>query len=195
MSDEMLVSRLKAGDERALMEIYDRYWKELYEVSRSRVDDVMDAEECVQDVFTRLWVKRSDLDLRYTLRTYLSTAVKYQTYNMLDKQYRKEKNLAAYKYEESSEFNAESFLFEKELMAKIELSVNSLPQECQRVYRLSREDDKTNREIANELSISEKTVKNQITKALKVIRRSITVSLPSPIIIMFAAEFVRSLLK
>ena len=164
-----LIALLRSGDESAFNQIYKRYWKKIFLLACNALDSVEEAEECVQDIFCSIWQRRETLYLKYSLYTYLAVAVKYRVINILDKRYRKRQKIASLMSHEVSTFSASADvgLLEKELMAKLEASIARLPEKCRIVYKMSREDGKTHREIAQELTISEKTVNNHLTKAIK----------------------------
>ncbi|SEM26098.1 RNA polymerase sigma-70 factor, ECF subfamily [bacterium A37T11] len=181
-SDLELIASLKQGHEGALTEIYNRYWDKLLSVASNRLASDHEAEECVQDVFLSLWRRREELVLTHTLSTYLGAAVKYQVINRLDKRY-------ADKYLQTTELTpemehavqveaADSSLLEKELLQRLEATVAKLPAKCQMVYRLSREEGRTNKEIAQILVISEKTVEGHLTKAFHDIRNNLSLFAP-----------------
>lgn len=172
-TDRELLLLLKQDDERAMAELITRYWQRMLAVAINRLDNQQEAEECVQDVFMRFWQLRDRLELKYTLYTYLSAAVRYRIYNLLDSQHRKSLSMVPLSSEmeiSSGEFHADSELLEKELLERISLYVDQLPEKCRIVYKMSREDGKTNEQIASELKITEKTVEAHLTKAVKDIR-------------------------
>lgn len=177
LSDTELTHLLRDGNERAYAEIYKRYWDKIYVVACHRIGDQLEAEEIVQDVFLSLWKRRASLDLKYSLNTYLSVAVKYQVINRQTRQFRKMNEIAAHvsSLEESADTTNLWFL-EKELKEQLELSINKLPEKCRIVFKMSREQDKSNMEIANELGISEKTVEAHITRAISNLKNSLHIS-------------------
>lgn len=163
-----------------MTEIYNRYWDKLLAVAVNRLDDEQEAEECVQDVFVSLWKRRSQLELRYQLSTYLWMAVKYQVINRLDKRYAKRslQTTGMPDNEPAVIPSGEALVFEKELLERIEQAIGQLPEKCRIIYRMSREEGKTTREIARQLNISEKTVEGHITRALKDIRKYLNLTYP-----------------
>jgi RNA polymerase sigma-70 factor (ECF subfamily) len=171
-TDAALVDLLKRSDQEAMTEIYRRYWKKLLAVSVNRLSDEQEAEECVQDVFLSLWNRRSNLVLRHELSTYLWVAVKYQVINRLDKRYSRShlQTTELQDYHDIGVLSHEATIFEKELIARIEEAIGQLPEKCRMVYRKSREEGKTNKEIAAEMNVSEKTVEGHLTRALKDLR-------------------------
>jgi len=178
-SDLELLSLLKEGDRNAFTTLYNRYWDKLYAVAFNRLADEFEAEEAVQNIFLDLWKRKETITLTHTLSTYLSAAIKYHVFTRLA-QIRREKlrteelKIGAI---EGVETTAE-WLSEKELKKQLEQSINELPEKCKIVFLLSREQNLTNKQIAEELNISEKTVEGHITKALNNLRGSLSVTLP-----------------
>lgn len=182
LSDYELLSLLKKDDQQALAEIFGRYWAKLLAIALNRLSNLEEAEECVQDVLLKLWKLRKNLELRYTLYTYLAAATRYRVLDLLDSQYRK--TMQTEPLEDHAGYimgtvTADAELLEKELIARIEEAVGQLPEKCQVVYRLSREDGLSNKHIAAELNISEKTVEAHLTKAIKNLRDGLSTSMPA----------------
>jgi len=193
LTDNALFALLKEGDQQAFTEIFGRYWDKLLAVAVNRLDDEQEAEECVQDVFVSFWQRREELVLKHNLSTYLWTAVKYQVLNRLDKRYAKRKLKTTELRDDNviGLHSPEVYLLEKELMARIEVTVQELPEKCRMVYRLSREEGKTNPEIAAELDIAEKTVEGHLTRALRDIRTHLTSIGPAFLITQILEELHR----
>lgn len=170
-TDDALVQLLQNGDERAFTEIYQRFWKLLFSVAVNKLDSPEDARELVQDVFIQLWKRHTELHIDHSIKSYLAAAVKFRVYTHLSKQYRLRQQQAGLAAADNiSAPDVEDQLDVQDLMARIDQAATQLPERCRLVYQLSREDGLTHREIASQLDISEKTVENQITKALKVLR-------------------------
>lgn len=175
LSDPELLASLKEDKIGAFRAIYNRYWGKLYGDAYKRIKSKEAAEEIVQEVFTNFWTKRQALQPQTNIAAYLHLAV----YNSIIDQYRKklvkEKYKEVFKIEHSEADNStEDSILMKELTYTIETEVSHLPDKCRSVYELSRNEHKTNREIAAYLGISEKTVENHLTKALRRLRLSLT---------------------
>lgn len=179
LSDSELLIQLRNGREAALAEIYKRYWDKLYIVAYNRLKDAYEAEEVVQDVFFSLWKRRTDLQIQYTLNTYLSVAVKYQVINRQSRLYQRNNNIEFLNgvHEDAIE-TTQLWFDEKELKEQLDLAINQLPEKCRIVFLKSRAEGQTNASIAHELQISEKTVEAHITRALKTLKSSLQLSLP-----------------
>jgi len=194
-SDMELLALLKDGNQHAFTEIFDRYWDKLLAVAVNRLNDEQEAEECVQDVFVSFWRRRDEIVLAHNLSTYLWAATKYQVLNRLDKRYTRRQLKTTEIVDENviGLHSPEVYLLEKELMAHIESAIQELPEKCRMIYRMSREEGKTNREIAAELDIAEKTVEGHITRALRDIRTNLTSIAPAFLITQILDELHRKI--
>jgi RNA polymerase sigma-70 factor (ECF subfamily) len=171
LGDGELLEMLKQDKLSAFKELYGRYWKKLYGEAFKRLKSRESAEEIVQEIFTNLWLKRHSQTITTTVAGYLHSTV---THRVIDR-YRKE--LVRAKYNEAfrvvyseTDNSTEDEIILRELTYAIETEVRQLPDKCRSVYELSRNEHKTNKEIALQLGISEKTVENHITRALKALR-------------------------
>ncbi|WP_052143608.1 RNA polymerase sigma-70 factor [Wocania ichthyoenteri] len=171
ISDEELVLLMQNGNHSAYKELYNRYWLNLFRIAYSKIGDKDICENIIQDIFTNLWVRREKIILSKKLSAYLHTALKYVIINHFNainvrRKYSAEKS----KIKNINSYNTERLVAYNELYTAIENEVNNLPNRCAEVFRLSRYENLSNKEIAKKLEISPKTVENQITKAIKVLR-------------------------
>jgi RNA polymerase sigma-70 factor (ECF subfamily) len=171
LSDDELMVLLKQDKLGAFKELYGRYWKKLYSEAYKRLKSRESAEEIVQEIFTHVWLKRYSLQINATVGGYLHSIAG----NRVIDRYRQD--LVRTKYKEAfwavhseTDNSTEDAIMLRELTYTIETEVRQLPDKCRSVYELSRNEHKTNREIAMQLGISEKTVENHLTKALKRLR-------------------------
>ncbi len=167
-TDQELVALLKQGNHPAFTELFNRYWNRLLAIAYNHTRDKSDAEEIVQQVFISLWDKRNEMEISQPER-YLATAVKFTVFNNY---YRKQKRTAALigrmPFQEAYEIEDE--ILARFLKEQIDNIVTTLPEKCRLVFKYSREGGMKNREIADEMGISEKTVEAHLGKALKVIK-------------------------
>ncbi|MGN8069657.1 RNA polymerase sigma-70 factor [Mucilaginibacter sp. 22184] len=178
-TDRQLLELIRKDDRLAFTELYNRYWDKLFIVAMHRLNDEHEAEEVVQEIFLSLWQRRTTIELSHSLNTYLSVAVKYRIINHLDKQFLKKQHvdhLATHAPRELDSTN--NWLAEKELRTQLEQTISRLPEKCRIVFLLSREQNKTNAEIAAELNIAEKTVEAHMTKALNTLRQTLNITIP-----------------
>lgn len=173
--DAELVRCLKEkGDKAAYEELYNRYWKKLLVQAFIKLKTEIEAEEVVQDVFLDLWERRESIEIRKTFHTYMASCVKYQILARMSMQWRCSVYELNTRQLANNEVNdTEDWLDYEVTRRQIEETVQCLPEKCQLVFRLSREEGRSQKEIADELGISIKTVETHIGKALKVIRSSL----------------------
>ncbi|NGM61603.1 RNA polymerase sigma-70 factor [Sphingobacterium sp. SGG-5] len=167
--DHELLASIKSGDEGAFTEIYNRYWESLY---RSAFHVLKDRDVCMdvlQEVFIWIWNHRTQLQVT-SLKSYLYGAVKYKIANSIrDGKTRGNLYHAAHASIPDTSF-VDSSVEVAELKLIIQQFTEGLPDRCKEVFHLSRSQQLNNKEIASKLNISEKTVENQLTIALKRLR-------------------------
>ena len=168
-SDEGLIKLLKQQELGAFEEIYLRYWKKLYSAAYKRVQSRETSEEIVQDIFTSLWVNRHDMSIE-KLSAYLFTAVKYKIINHLEKEISRriysEAQADLFPIDNSTE---ETILF-NEFTQALEKEIEKLQPKRQQIFKMSRQEHLSIKQVASNLGISEKTAENQLGKALKVLK-------------------------
>lgn len=171
LSDNELLHLLKSGDRNAFTELYSRYWKKMFTVAAGKTGQPEEAEEIVQDIFISLWHRRDSIHITTTLAAYLAVSVKYRVIKLLAKRYRQQRFTDHALEAISSEWkSAQDALELEELRSRLELLVAGLPEKCRLVYRMSRDEGLSQKEIAANYGISEKTVEAHIGKALKTLR-------------------------
>jgi RNA polymerase sigma-70 factor (ECF subfamily) len=170
LPDDQLLRLLKESDEGALKEIYLRYWKELYITALKKIRLKEVAEELVQNVIVSLWDKRMVSIVR-NLESYLRVAIKYQVINFIKgKIHHETKCQDLLSLEDHEQCKGESGLLARELSCAIDNAIRVLPEKTRQVFRLSRFEEQSVKEIAQAMNISEKAVEYHITKSLKILR-------------------------
>lgn len=174
-----LFAEMKLGSKESFNYFFDYYYSGLCIYANAYIRDLSASEEVVQDVFVRFWEKRRNIEIESSVRFYLFKTVYNQCLNLLkhkkvEQKYRQQKTSHAENlYEEQwSLFN------ESELRQVLDQAISKLPERCREVFELSRFENLKNKEIAEKLGITEKTVENQITKALKILRKELKDFLP-----------------
>lgn len=173
--DQELTQLMQSGDERVLIEIYDRYWEKMLSVAYNRLGNLEEAEECVQDVLYKLWKLRDDFSLgKVELSNYLARAIRNQSFNVLDRRYRERIKSENYTpVEDIYLISPEREMMIRELQEQIDHSIKSLPPQCQLVFKMSRQEGLSNKEISERLNLSENTIKSHLKKANKDIQGNI----------------------
>ncbi|TBO40438.1 RNA polymerase sigma-70 factor [Pedobacter kyonggii] len=170
-TDEELVILFKENDVVAFREIYVRYWYELYLISNKRLRSKEASEEIIQNFFTLFWINRKKINIRGALKAYLHTSIRYSVIDYLAREATRNNylELLSFSYKEAANTTEET-VFLHEVEDGINQVMSKLPAKCRKVFELSRQHHKSNKEIAELLGLSEKTVENHITNALKLFR-------------------------
>lgn len=172
--DSELIELLQHGNDDAFTELYNRYWNKLFFIAATRLKNFTDAEEVVQDIFLDLWNRRELLALTSTLASYLAVAVKYRVINVMAKRNRQARyDIYAVNHLSIADESTEEWLNFEELKMRLSKLVAQLPEKCRLVYQLSREAGYSQKQIAKELDISEKTVESHIGRAIKNLRKGL----------------------
>ncbi len=177
-TDAELFALLRGGDRDAYAEIFERFWPLLHRFTWRMLADRDDATDVVQDVFVVLWERRETLDASGSLKTFLYTVAKNRVLRFI----RQSKVAAQYLAHQQHVIvddapAADAQLFERELAARIEAELDALPPKAREAFLLSRMEDRSYREIAEQMQISDSTVKQHISKALRILRDKLTVLL------------------
>ncbi|HEY0054760.1 MAG TPA: RNA polymerase sigma-70 factor [Pedobacter sp.] len=174
LDDTELIHYLKKDDEAAFAQIYQRYAESLAGFAASKLYSLEDAQDLIHDLFVKLWADRKELIITSNLKTYLFTIVRYRIVDKIRKNITREEYAGMIQsLAQSYEPGVEQQIAAKELQRNIETSLKELSPKVQQVYHLSREEHLSNREIAQKLGLSEQTVKNQLSTALKHLRQSV----------------------
>jgi RNA polymerase sigma-70 factor (family 1) len=170
-SDQQLVALLKAGDELAFNEIYSRYSLRLYYQANQMLRDQEAAKDLVQELFITLWGSAVQLKPDINLAGYLYVAVRNRVFKLIEKgKVRNDYLSAIAKYATEISTQTMDELNEKELQLILQREIDLLPPRMREIFEMSRQQNLSHSEIALQLGISDKTVKKQINKVLKILR-------------------------
>lgn len=173
--DEHLFLLLKDDDEKAFTELYDRYWKKLLVRANMLLHSQEDAEELVHDIFVTLWNKRGKLSILHSFHTYVAAMLQYGCFRVLAKRRRLRSNEVTGEAEELADLSTQHWLDFEHLREELEAAVSRLPEKCRLIFRLSREQYLSDKEIARELQLSVHTVRTQMYRALQKLRTAVNI--------------------
>jgi len=175
LSDNELIQLLKEDDNTAFTEIYNRYGNSLAGFAGSLLYNLDDAHDILHDIFVKLWEDRHSLEISGNLKSYLFTSTRYRIIDKIRRKVTRQDYVSKVRgIKLPQSFGADHILEAKELHTAVEKALQDLPPRIKEIYQLSREQYKTTSEIAQMLNISEQTVKNQLTSALKHLRQSLS---------------------
>lgn len=173
MIQKELIQKLKKGDDEAFSAMYKLYWEKVYNFSRLYLASSEDVAEIVQEVFIKLWETRHLIDEEQSFEGFLFIITRNQIFNYSRKRlnYSFLKMTVMQSIEKS--YEEEDQLEIADLKKHLSVLISQLPERQQEIFRLSREQHMTYKQIAEQLSISEKTVEYHMTAALKYLRKNL----------------------
>ena len=173
--DELLQQRLNAGEVTALEYLFHQYYDDLCRYTVVFTKDIAIAENIVQDLFVYLWEHRDTIEIHYSFESYLYQASRYKALNYKRDKARKDTILPFLAVTNNSRISvgADEAIEFKELNQIVWKAIELLPVRCQQIFRLSRTEELSYREIAELMNISISTVDNQVNTALKKIKKHV----------------------
>jgi RNA polymerase sigma-70 factor (family 1) len=170
--DKLLLEKFQKGDSEAFARLYELYAPFLVNFASSKIYSLELARDIIQDVFVSLWENRATLQITTNLKSFLFSAVRYKIIDHIRKNYTRSEYAEMMKrLTFDVHVNLQKQLEDKDLLDHINQSVEKMPERVKEIYKLSRNDNKSISEIASSLNLSEQTIKNQLTTALKFLRK------------------------
>lgn len=174
-SDKELTDLLKSGDQSAFTEIYNRYWSVMYAHVYKMLRDREEAKDVIQEIFSKLWLKATEIRSNQNLAGLLYVAARNRVLNLMEQNRVRNdyvKSIASFISEIDP--SAIDHVDEKKLTQIIEQEILNLPPKMREIFEMSRKENLSHKEIAEKLNISDQTVKKQVQNALKIIRPKIS---------------------
>jgi RNA polymerase sigma-70 factor (ECF subfamily) len=170
---------LKEGNIEVFEEIYRLYYAPLCFYCLRYVGDMEEAKEIVQGLFLKIWLRKGDLKINTSVKSYLYKSVQNYALNYLKQEQVKKKYTLDKEYlPKASGVNGQQKLEEEELKIKIKKAILKLPEKRRKIFELNRFENMKYQQIAEHLSISVKTVEAQMSKSLEFLRKELKEYLP-----------------
>jgi RNA polymerase sigma-70 factor, ECF subfamily len=187
VEEKQVITQVVTGDLNTFEMVFRDYYKPLVRYGNTFLKDSDDAEDIVQQVFVSLWEKRDQLDIQTSIRAVLYKSVQNACLNKIKHLkvrtiYADEMKATAV-YEDSSDSVQAA-----ELNERIQQAMESMPEQCGRIFKMSRFEQLRYQEIADQLGLSVKTIENQMGKALKIVREELKDYLP--LLILFFSQIL-----
>ncbi|UPZ35378.1 sigma-70 family RNA polymerase sigma factor [Sphingobacterium sp. PCS056] len=168
-SDSQLFDELKKDNKIAFSVLFDRYSDILFRFIQKRIESVPDVEDILQEVFISMWNRRNKIEVGESIYPYLFKAAKYEVIDWLLKNEKRSQHLEYLEVNKDQYLictNSEDELIAKELASLFDHEMANMPPTMRSVFRLSRTEGMSIKDIAHQLSISEQTVKNNVSMAM-----------------------------
>lgn len=170
-TDNELLSLLRESNLDAYREVYDRYHACLYIHALKRLRDKEECRDIIQNIFINLWEKRAELNIENNLSGYLYTSVRNAVFNLLVKNKLKQEHIQSInEFSLGWSYSTDFLVRENQLKILIDKEIELLPKRTREIFKLSRRENLSHKEIGAKLLISEQTVKTTINNALKILR-------------------------
>lgn len=168
-----LKAMLRANEEGVIDLLFREHYTHVCKAAYRILPDGNLIEDMAQDVFFELWKKRETININSSIGAYLKRAVINKTLNYIRSQKMKFSDVENHQQEFNTAADALTGLETEELSQVLYKAIDDLPNKCRIVFSLSRFEEMTYQEIAKQLDISPKTVENQISKALRLLRQAL----------------------
>lgn len=173
-SDEQLFDLVKNGDARAFHSLYDRLFYPLLSHALQKVKAKEDAQDLTQDLFMNIWNKREHIIIKGRVVNFLFASLRNSIINFYIKTKKQGEREELFEYFKGHfEETTDRTIHKNELEQIIQEAIDSLPLKMKQIYLLSRNQELSNKEIAELMTLSELTVKKQIANALKILKKKI----------------------
>lgn len=163
------IPKPRSNDEQAFEILFRKYYMRLCGFAYKFISNREESEEIVQEVFLNIWKKRDQLKLDNEIRPYLFKSVQNLCFNFIEHQKVVDSYYSVielvYK-NQAEDFNTYEAVLHNEFQSRVNAAIKTLPEQCRKVFQLSREDGMKYTEIAEQLGISVKTVETQMSRAL-----------------------------
>lgn len=170
-NEQEIIQLIAKSDENAFAQLFDHYRNKIYTVALKLTRSTTVAEEIVEDVFLKIWLRRTALNEIENFSAYLYTIARNETYKIL-KQIAKNYKIVLLTENDHSldDNNTEEYLIGREFTSLLQKAIDRLPHQQKQVYQLMKEGDLKRGEIAELLQIKPETVKFHLAQAMKNIR-------------------------
>lgn len=183
--DEQIAEGLREGSKKAFELLYDNYYAKLCSFSYKVTKDIAVSEEIVQDLILTIWEKKETLSFAPQLKYYLYRAVHNNSVRYVNKHAKVYHNSEETEALENVAEEFSSTMEETELSMAISLAVESLPAQTNKIFKMSREENLTYKEIAEKTNLSVKSIEYHISKAINYLHSELKEFLTILIILFF----------
>lgn len=168
MENSELLNHIKSGDKKAFDELFLIYYKNLCRFALTFVKDAGDSEEVVQRFFVRLWENRRKLETQDNPKAFLFKSVYFESMKLLRTNNTREKYIS--EYFSQFDFNQNETEDFSSFLPYLHQAIEKLPEKCRQIFILNKLEGLTQKEIADYIGISVKTVENQVSIAIYKLR-------------------------
>jgi RNA polymerase sigma-70 factor (family 1) len=170
--DNDLLIKLKEGNERAYKIVFEEYYPILTAFAYKYLHDLDTSKEITQNAFVKFYERRSSIEITKNLRSYLFQIVYHDCISYLRSKAHIDLHNSQFAILQENNAECLSYIEQTEEEYKLHKLIEQLPEQCKKIFLLSWFENKKNREIAQNLNLSVRTVEAQLYKALKFLKKN-----------------------
>lgn len=171
ISERELFAQIALGDEKSFRQLFISYAPQLSDFFSRITHDTYETDDCIQEIFSRIWLSRHLLSPVENPRAYIYGIASHVSVSWIKKRMRQRTQQRQLSPGQLQTVTSDRHIFFRDLKRMIEDAVNKLSPQRRKIYLLSRERGLTVPEISEQLNLSSNTVKNTLISALSEIRR------------------------
>ncbi len=188
-TEQELALNIKQGDIKSFEQLFNTYCLSMVNYATTMLKDADDADDIVQHVFVQLWAKRETIVVETSIKSYLYRSVHNCCLNKIKQQVVRNSYANDYQHVGSYATSTAAQLMEnKELALEIEHVMNELPEQCKRIFVMSKFEQLKYQQIADTLGINVKSVEHQMGKALKHLRTRLKHLMPVVVLLILLGK-------
>ncbi|WEK35659.1 MAG: sigma-70 family RNA polymerase sigma factor [Candidatus Pseudobacter hemicellulosilyticus] len=175
LTDQDIITQLRSGNHQVYAWIFEQYWQMLFDIAYRKTGEQADSLDMVQDIFTHLWEKRSQLTVDGPLAPWLVGMVKHKVidwYRQTSKREVQRLALLSYLEQQTGTATTEPLIPFEKTYAHLQQAVDQLPDRMREIYRLHQDERLSVAAIADKLSLQPQSVKNALHKASLLLRKA-----------------------
>ncbi|MBS2213567.1 RNA polymerase sigma-70 factor [Carboxylicivirga mesophila] len=164
IEDRIIFNEIKKGNKEVYRSLFDEYYEKLVAFAKSYLFDQYESEDLVQDLFVYMWEHATKVNITTSIKAYFYQSIRNRCINHLKALKVKDKNHLLYM---DGVLQADDDLqhFDPKILTDIMLSIDELPEQMGKVFRMKTVDGLSRDQIAEKLDISVNTVKTQLQRA------------------------------
>ena len=171
--EQILLDKLAEDDHSAFSSIFEAYYRDLVMFAFTFTKNTENAEDAVQEVFTRLWEKRRELKLHGSLKSYLLKSVQNYCLDEIRRRNVREHYVEDKKTQSLYVNDTEDYILYTDLQNRLDQILAQMPDEVAQTFCMNRFDGLNYQEIAQRLNVSVRTVESRISKALRILHQTL----------------------
>ncbi|HOX83905.1 MAG TPA: RNA polymerase sigma-70 factor [Chryseolinea sp.] len=172
--DQTLFIRIQKNDRLALNTLFAHYYQKLCFFANTYLRNSLESEEVVADVFFTIWKNRHTLIIEKNFKSYLYVSARHASLAAIKKRQPLFEDIEDILFSTNllDATDPEKILTYKELQHQLDIAIEGLPSRCKQIFLMSRMEGLSYKQISDILGIAEKTIENQLVKALRILRDS-----------------------